>query len=54
MELHIGPLADWWSRDVVLVSLGHRTVIQALSAGIPAQRVWRAIVEFLELPASER
>ncbi|MFT3875050.1 MAG: DUF3046 domain-containing protein [Propioniciclava sp.] len=54
MERHIGPLSDWWSRDVVLVSLGHRTVTQALDAGIPAQQVWRAVVDFLELPASER
>ncbi|MBK8462695.1 MAG: DUF3046 domain-containing protein [Nigerium sp.] len=54
MERHIGPLAEWWSRDVVLVALGNRTVREALDAGVPAQRVWRAVVDFLELPASER
>ncbi len=54
MERHIGPLAEWWSRDVVLVALGHRTVREALEAGVPTQQVWRAVVDFLELPASER
>lgn len=52
---HIGPaLTQSWARDVVLADLDNRTVREALDAGVPAQRVWRAVWSFLELPTSER
>ena len=41
-------------REVVIGPLGNRTVREALDAGVPAKQVWRAVWEFLELPASER
>lgn len=46
--------ADTWARDVVLMDLGDRTVLEALDAGVGAQRVWRAVWSFLDLPESER
>ncbi len=52
---HVGAsYAPTWGRDVVLAQLGDRTVIEALDAGVPAQSVWRAVWEFLDLPAGER
>lgn len=51
---HIGTLAPSWAQDVVLGDLENRTVREALDAGVPAQRVWRAVWAFLELPVSER
>ncbi|HVQ19234.1 MAG TPA: DUF3046 domain-containing protein, partial [Actinomycetes bacterium] len=43
-----------YARDQVLAQLGGRTVDQALAAGDDVKLVWRAVVEALELPASER
>ncbi len=46
--------ARTWAEQQVMSSLGHRTVLEALDAGEPPKRVWRAVWERLELPASER
>ncbi|QIK73380.1 DUF3046 domain-containing protein [Propioniciclava coleopterorum] len=55
IRAHVGAAhADTWARDVVLMDLGDRTVLEALDAGVGAQRVWRAVWSFLDLPESER
>jgi hypothetical protein len=43
-----------WAHTQVMSSLGGRTVEEALAAGVPPKQVWRAVVEALGLPASER
>jgi len=55
MNQHLGEAyAVSYARDQVLAQLGGRTVDQALAAGDDVKLVWRAVVEALELPASER
>ena len=55
MDEHLGSAyATSYARDQVLPGLGGRTVTEALAAGDDAKVVWRAVVEALELPASER
>lgn len=55
MDEHLGSsYASSYSRDQVLAQLGGRTVQQALAQGDDAKSVWRAVVEALELPSSER
>ncbi|HET7328681.1 MAG TPA: DUF3046 domain-containing protein [Nocardioidaceae bacterium] len=55
MEQHLGPAyAHTWSREHVLADLGGRTVDEALANGEPTKKVWRAVWQALELPASER
>ena len=55
MEDALGPAyARVWAEQQVLGTLGHRTVVEALAAGETPKRVWRAVWERLELPASER
>jgi Protein of unknown function (DUF3046) len=46
--------ARTWAHTQVMSSLGGRTVEEALAAGVPPKQVWRAVVEALGLPASER
>ena len=46
--------APVWARQQVMSSLGGRTVDQALADGVSPKVVWRAVVESLDLPASER
>ena len=46
--------APVWASQQVLASLGGRTVDQALAAGESPKLVWRAVVERLDLPESER
>ena len=41
-----------WASQVVLADLGGRTVVEALQAGLPCKRVWRAAWRYLELPAT--
>ena len=54
MEKHLhGAYARVWADQVVLGSLGGRTVTEALDAGVPTQRVWRAVWAHHELPVSE-
>ena len=46
--------APVWSSQQVIATLGGRTVDQALAEGVSPKQVWRAVVERLELPESER
>jgi len=43
-----------WAETQTLAGLQGRTVVQALSDGVPTVVVWRAVWAALELPASER
>jgi Protein of unknown function (DUF3046). len=43
-----------WADTVVIGQLEHRTVSQALAAGLPCRRIWLAAWSALELPESER
>jgi hypothetical protein len=55
MNDHLGEAyAASYARDQVLPQLGGRTVSEALASGEEVKGVWRAVVEALELPASER
>jgi hypothetical protein len=55
MEQALGPAyARTWAEQQVIAALDHRTVDEALAAGETPKRVWRAVWERLELPASER
>lgn len=44
--------AATWAESVVLEELGSRTVREALAAGVPCKRIWRAVWKQLELPAN--
>jgi len=46
--------APVWARQQVMASLGGRTVEEALEAGVSPKTVWRAVVEQLGLPESQR
>ncbi len=55
MEQHLGDAyAASWASQQAIADLDGRTVDEALDAGVPPQRVWRAVHGVLELPASER
>lgn len=55
LEHHLGPAyARSWASQVVMADLGGRTVVEALDAGLPVVRVWRAVWGQLELPESLR
>jgi hypothetical protein len=55
MYEHLGEVyAASYAHDQVLAQLGGRTVTEALAAGDEVKGVWRAVVEALELPVSER
>ena len=55
MREQFGPTyADSLARDQVLAQLGGRTVTEALEAGEPARRVWRAVCEAFDVPARNR
>ena len=43
-----------WAKQQVIGSLGGRTVQEALDAGEPPKRVWRAVWETLRLAERER
>ena len=43
-----------WADQVVMEELGRRTVREALAAGVPCKRIWRAVWAQLELPANLR
>ena len=42
------------SRDHVFASLGGRTAVEAIEAGVPVRKVWLAICDEYEVPAKER
>lgn len=46
--------AESWANDYVIESLGSRTVVQALAAGLDTKVVWRAVHRELGLPPSAR
>jgi len=55
MDEHLGAAyAPVWASQQVLAELDGRTVDEALAAGVPPRRVWRAVWQRLELPAAER
>ena len=55
MEQALGAQpAETFARDQVIGSLGDRTVLEALAAGLPAKDVWRAVCATLDLPARLR
>ena len=55
MEKHLGyPYVLAWSETVALAGVGHRTVTQALAAGVPCGQIWRAAWEALELTDHDR
>ena len=49
-----GPHADSLAEMHVFSELGGRTPLQALEAGEPALKVWRAVCEAMEVPAARR
>ena len=52
---HLGlGYAPMWADTVVLAPIGHRTVTQALAAGLPCKDIWLAACESLELADHER
>lgn len=55
MEQALGQAyARAWAEQHVLSELGGRTVEEALRAGEPPKRVWRAVWAALGLPPKER
>lgn len=55
MDHHLGDAySRLWADQIVIGELGHRTVSEALEAGVEPKQVWRAVWAVLELPASER
>lgn len=42
------------ARDHTVLTLGGRTVDEALEAGIPAREVWDAICDEMDVPAERR
>ena len=53
-EVLPGGYAASWAEQVVLEELGSKTVREALAAGQPCMRSWRAVWRQLELPATLR
>lgn len=55
MNHHLGEAyALSYAQDQVLPTLGGRTVQEALDSGDDVKLVWRAVVDALRLPATER
>jgi hypothetical protein len=54
MNDEFGPRAAALTRDHVFAELGDRTVEQALEAGVDARKVWLAVCEVYDVPASRR
>ena len=53
-EVLPGGYAASRADQVVLEELGSKTVREALAAGQPCKRIWRAVWRQLELPATLR
>lgn len=53
-EVLPGGYVAVWADQIVLVELGGRTVREALAAGVPCKRIWRAVWAQLELPDTLR
>ncbi len=55
MDARFGPTyARSYAADQVLSTLGSRSVDQALEQGEDVKRVWRAVCDAVDAPASER
>ena len=55
MNDEFGPVrAAALARDHVFAELGDRTVEQALEAGVDPRKVWLAVCEVYDIPASRR
>lgn len=55
LDRHLGAgYSRVWASQVVMADLGGRTVTEALDAGVPIVRVWRAAWAQLELSDAER
>lgn len=55
MAEHLGAsYAPVWAAMQVLADLDGRTVDEAIAAGIPTKRIWRAVWASLELADRER
>ena len=52
MNEQLGPLAQSFAQDHVLLELDQRTVNEALAQGVEAKDVWAAVCRELELPKS--
>ena len=46
--------AESVARDHVFSSLGGRSAVEAIEAGLPVRRVWRTICEEFDVPRKER
>ena len=46
--------AETVARDHVFSSLGGRSAVEAIEAGLPVRRVWLAICEEYDIPPRER
>jgi hypothetical protein len=46
--------AESVARDRVFATLGGRTAVDAIDAGLPVRKVWLAICEEYEVPPKER
>jgi hypothetical protein len=52
---HFGSMrAESVARDHVFASLGGRSAVEAIEAGLPVRRVWLAICEEYEVPKKLR
>ncbi|TDD65511.1 DUF3046 domain-containing protein [Actinomadura rubrisoli] len=40
------------AKDYVMAELGGRTIEQALAEGVPAKRVWQAVVATFDVPSA--
>lgn len=40
--------------DLVLTSVGNRTALEALAAGVPPREIWLALCEEMDVPDSRR
>jgi hypothetical protein len=54
MRAEFGPHAESLAELHVFSELDNRTVADALAAGEPALRVWRAVCEGMEVPTARR
>ena len=54
LNRHLGPAyARTWAELYSMSALDGRTVVEALAAGVPCVKIWRAVWAALELPEQE-
>ena len=55
MDAQFGSMrAQSVARDHVFASLGGRTAVDAIEAGLPVRKVWQAVCEEYDVPPRER